>query len=911
MATLPLPEAILLEIHQSLGLPGYPTGKKTKFATGQDSLESHKDMGADVLHAIFEALDLDPQSRVDVIKNFKEFSNAYKFLELHTWTFAANQRQILWALMGHFFIPGIARHVPFWSLGQALDKGMPGGRFWYLPEPREVDGKASLSLPVAQVVDWLLDLLDMPLEKFADQRSESTDGGHDGLRRSLYNWRTTTPIRPDTIQKYFADDTVLHFSGAFLLPKEGSHAEQIAAALDFVKRKGLTADRLRLEIPMTRAGRVEAILDGRADEDEQALFVECLVDRYSAPSLHTIRQRLLLARMMQDGYLRLLKFLCPGVDPQCADGQQNKLLQLLAIYKFVYNLTVDAWRNCQGQGRHVENAWFENHLPTWDRHGLFLSILPSRKATANQVLALLLTRRFYEVQGGDDLEDHIGLDAESALPIMRRSVERATAFADELNSELHLVQQLKGSPPWPALQAEHRYWVVSQSAQAEGLSTRAKEAAIQRLRDLAATPAETVQAILFELDGYLNGERNNRPKDTRVKVQSLLDEAKASDGYVLWKAAILQYEAKHLLACNDFDGAGKLLREALEAGRERNYGLLRGEVARDCLAVDVANQKLIANNHEKYYREMLAGGMMGESEEIPTLEETARWASGYFWETLYKPYPDVRAEERLASGLAEKLFKGLMPLLSSGSQEDLQGWINGNRHLLKSSLPDVDGNSVLMILIKMRTHHMQRVPLMRMMTPPELQSEIKRFETMLEVWRQFLAQLAKEHPRQLNLPDLKGQTPLMLMSEAGDAELVSIMLQAGADPEMQDLHGMTALHSAIKSRVDGCVNALLDHPCQPNNLTRDGQSPLHTASWTANLHAVKRLLQMAPELAWQRNSQGATPLEQVEFLIENPDALKDLNERRAQDGKRFATKQELMDIAQLLEQAIPCRSAPA
>lgn len=905
MSTLPLPEAILLEIHQSLGGQGYPTTKKSKFATGQISLEAHKAMGEEILQAIFDALDMDPRAQVDALDNFMEFGNAYKFLELKTWNFAADQRQVLWTLLGHFYVPGLARRVGFWSLAQVLDKGMPGGRFWYLPEPCEVDGKPSLYLPVAQVVNWLLDLLGMPLEEFADQRSESTDGGHDGLRRSLYNWRNATPIRPDTIEKYFSDGTVLDFEGAFSPDGSGAPAQQFADALEFVKRKELTADKLRLEIPMTQAGRLESILDGHADEDEQAVFVGRLAERYAAPSLRTIRQRLLLARAVQDGYIRLLKTLCPGVDRQCADPHQNKLLQLFAIYKLVYNLTIDAWRHCRNQDEAVENTWFEQHLPEWDKHGLFLSILPSRRETANQALAHMLTRRFYEMQAGAELEDCIALDAQLALPIIQRNAERAASFADEINCELHLVERMKSSSPWRALQGEHRYWVISQVAQHTDLSPCAKEAAIQRLRDLAATPAQTVQAILLELDSHLNGERKQRPNDTRAKVQTLLDEAEASDGYELWEAAILQYKAKHLLACNDLEGAGKLFREALEAGLERNYGPLCGEVARDCLAVEVANQKLIANNHEKYYRAMLAGGMMAECKEIPPLEETARWASDYFWDTLYKPYPGVPAEKRRASGVIEKMFKELMPLLISGDQGGLQDWIKANRPLLKSNLPDVNGNSVLMGLIKMHSLFLQRFPLMRQMIPTELQGEARRFESMLGYWRQFFGQLAKESPKQLNMPDLKGQTPLMLMTEAGDTELVRIMLQAGADPEIQDWQGMTALHSACKSRVDSCVDVLLDQPCKLDKLTNEGRSPLHTASWAGNVHAVKRLLQLAPGLVWARDSFGNTPLELAEFFIEYPDALMGLAERRAQDGKRCASKQELEVIVQLLEPVAP------
>lgn len=905
MSPLPLVEAILLEIHQSLGCPSYPTTKKNKFATGQDSLAAHKATGEEILHAIFDALNMDHRARLDAIDNLTEFGNAYKYLELNTWTFAADERQILWMLLGYFYMPGLARRAAFWNLGEALDKGMPGGRFWYLPEPREVNGKPSLYLPVAQVVDWLLDLMGIPLEEFADKRSEAMQGGHDGLRRSLYNWRKDTNIRPDTFRKYFSDNTVLDFKGAFVLDSNRSPAEQFADALAFVTRKQLTADQLRLEIPMTQPGRLEGILGGSADDDENADFVACLARRYVIPSQHTVRQRLLFARMVQDGYDRLLKFLCPGVDRLCADAQQNKLLQLFAIYKFAYNMTIGAWRNRKDQGEAAENAWFEDHLPPWDARGLYLSILPSQRISANSVLAELLTRRFAEMQPGAALEDHVGLNAESAAPIIQRNIKRMKATAEEFKAELELTERLKTASPWRTLQGESRYWVISQIAQRRDLGSKVSQAAIKRLRELAATPSETLQATLFELDGYLNNERSNRPKDTRDRVQTLLEEAESSPAYELWEAAILQYKAKHLLACNDFEGADKLFRVALEAGLKRNYGTLRGEVARDCMATEVANQKLIVNNHEKYYREMLAGGMMTECEEIPSIVETARWASEYFWDTLYKPYPGIQPQKRRASEAGRKMLEELMPLFFAGNRDDLLAWLKANRQLLKSTLPDVDGNSVLMLLIKMHSSFAQGL---HKLPAAMLDGEQENFAAMLEHWRQFLGLLAQQAPTQLKIADIKSQTPLMLMAEAGDTELVRIMLQAGADPEMQDLQGMTALHSAIKSRMDSCVDVLLNYPCILDKRTFDGQSPLHTAAWSANLHATKRLLQLAPELAWKRNSRGLTPLEHVEALIEYPEALSSLAQALAQNGRRCATKQELVGIAKVLEQAMPTHS---
>lgn len=877
------------------------------FATGQKSLAGLKEMGTKILLDVFQALDLDPKAQMDVLGNYQEFGNAYKFLELNTWTFAADQRQVLWALLGHIYVPGLALRVGFWSLRQSLDKGMPGGRFWYLPEPQEVNGEASLYLPVAQVIDWLLDLLGMSTEELADQQSEKDKNAKDGLRRSLYNWRTETLIDVKSIDKYFASKVLLDFKGAFKLQYVISPSEQFASALAFVRCKGLTAEQLRFEIPMTQEGLLEEVLAGNVNEGVQAVFVECLAERYAAPSMHTIRQRLLLARAVQDGYARLLKVICPGVAKDCADAEKNKLLQLFAIYKLVHNLTVDAWRNCGDQGETADYEWFEEHLPEWDKCGVLLFILPSRRASANLELAHWMTRQFFEMQPGAELENYVAFDAQSEVAIVTRNMERASQFGDEIMTELSLVERMKAASPWRALQTESRFWVVSQVAHDCSLTPLARQAAIQRMRELASMPSQTVQAIVLELDAHLNVERKVLLKGAEEKVLALLEEAEASAGYELWKAAILQYKAKHLLSCNDFDGAFLLFQEALTAGTDRSFGPLRGEVGRDCLAVAVATQKgvgrkLIINNHEKYYRAMLAGGVMADCEQTPSIEDTARWAYNYFWDTLYKPYPGYQAQRQRSAETVEKLFRDLLPLFISGNQAGLKTWIKSNRQLLKSSLPDVESNSALMALMKLHFRFVQILPMLQSEILGEMRADGERFGNMLEEWKAFLALMITESPKQLNIVDLKGQTPLMLMAEDGDTEMVKTLLQAGADPDTQDWQGMTALHSACKSRVDGCVDALLEHPCSLDTLTNEERSPLHTATWVGHLHAVNRLSELAPNLVYKRDQHGNTPIELAERLIENPDELKVLKERRAQDGKGCASKQELEAIVSVLEQ---------
>lgn len=312
----------------------------------------------------------------------------------------------------------------------------------------------------------------------------------------------------------------------------------------------------------------------------------------------------------------------------------------------------------------------------------------------------------------------------------------------------------------------------------------------------------------------------------------------------------------------------------------------------------VANQRLIPESHEKYYREMLAGGMV-EGNVAPNIEDTARWSADYFWNTLYKPYPGL---ERMAPLMRERVEESLR-LLMSGDSDGLRDWMTRNRSKLNSRLPLVTGDSLLLSWIKGHANFVKKLPMMREMLPPELKTEQNKFEVILEHWRQSIGLLTQQAPKQLNIADFKNQTPLMLITEAGDTQLVRIMLKAGADPEMQDRQGMTALHSAIKSGVGSCVDALLDHPCHLDKLTIDGQSPLHTAAWSGNLHATQRLLQLAPRLAWQRNTQGMTPLERVEHLINNPQAIQHLAKELELQGRRCATKDELLKVVDLLEKA--------
>lgn len=898
MAIIPTFERQLLEIHQSLDLDSYPSKIKAQFADLGLETKNHQKKLEEMLDAIFRALDMDPLACRDALQGLMEWSVFQRAVELHTWTSEADERQILWYMLGYSYAPGLGRRVAFWNLEGAFDKGMPGGEFWFLPHIDPISG--TVQLPVPSVTKWLLDLLDLPMD-CAKEQLGSTKNDHedkkDSIERNLYNWLNGNTPRSSTINEYFQLNSELDFKGCFELAPDLPHVVRLAKASEFIARKGLDAEKLRDQIPMTQPGRIEAILDGSASDEEKQLFVELLLVRYAKPSAKLIRQRFLVARMVQDGYRRLLKALCPGVNESCPDPAENKLLQLVSIFGTSYNATINAWKN--SETRDEEDALFESELPPWDIEDIFLCVLPSRFDSAYKELAALLSRRFAQLHPGQELEDLVTLD-KSALPGHIRN--KAQRLMDELEADkrcIVLIDRLRTGSPWRILGEENDYWIVSQIAQDSTLSKKARDAAINRMRELASSPSQVIGAICIQLNDLLNCSKKDRPADAKQTVDKLLAEARQNPAYMQWQAPLLQYEAKHHLALNDFNNAASLFREALDACSERNFGPARGEIARDALACAVANQRLLPGNHEKFFRNMRDYGIF--EGEPPSLEDAARWASEYFWKDLYKPYPKLANLRPIAALQAESYIKETIPLIFEGNQEGLREWLTSHaKDFRKNRLKEVRGDTVLMSWMKIRNFFTSNLPTIKAALPPHLQHEANKVREHMDRWRQAILMLITAWPEQVNLPDFKGQTALMLAADADDEVLVEALLSAGADINAQDYKGRTPLHAAITGRSIKCAGAILQYNPDTKNCTANGgQTVLHTAVRMADTKLIRLLLTQEPSLGSRTNQQGQTALMLAENILSD---LKNFQELMALERRYIGTKEDFEAVIAILKE---------
>lgn len=646
VANFPSVESILLQLHKSSGMSAsggrtLKTDDKRDFGSLGLSLAKHEDIGVDILGDLFAQLGLDtqPQACEFATRHLMDFGNFFKAVELETWTFGASSRQVVWHVAGHVIAPSLGRYLALWACDETLDTGMPGGAFWFLPTIDESRG--AVDLPVPKVLDWLLDLMAQSQADLKDHLGKLPDTKADSYIRTLHNWRKGSLPRPSAIHEMFADenDDRLPFAGTFELSGYESPNEALRSALQFVARKGLTAEQLRAQIPMGRPGLLESVLRGEAVAELQTHFIQLLLARYARPNAQVIRQRLLIARWCQDGYERLCQFLHPDVDASCTDISVNKVHQLVRILIRSYNLTIEAHSRGDG-GEAAENDYFEAHLAPWERATLFRGVLPSKMRTADVAVGRALTRTLTEVVECSHLDDLIVVPTEMGPPAPPRPWLRFVRHSQEDQQVAELSARMKRTSPWRVLQAETSFAVVRQLRDQPGLNRGVRSVVMSRLAELASTPTQRMDVLLCELDDLMNVSAPGLNAENQRKVESLLTQAKTLPCFENWEAPVLSFEARHQLSQGRAKDALTTFKAALDACGKDSFGCLRAEIARDSWATVLATDTHLGpERREKFYRNMVAfGGFDGPT---ACIEKTEAVIAAYFWENLYRPYADA------------------------------------------------------------------------------------------------------------------------------------------------------------------------------------------------------------------------------------------------------------------------------
>lgn len=895
MAHIPSLEETLTQVRKSFGLKRNP--QESGFAKFELSIQGSVSIAHEIIKGILKALGIDEHACVDLLGNVDEWATFNKGLELNVWTGKASQQQVVWHMLAYVYVPVLARRLAFWVIHNlehqlpSIDTGMSGGSFWFLPAVNQEAG--TIEMPIKQVLNWLIDISG---ESSIDALlAPSTDANIDSHIRTLHNWlEGTLPKSSEMIDEIFSDNLVFETKGTFHLQQVWTLDERFNAAMRFAQSKGLfSALMLHAEIPMS-IERISTLYGSEVIDSDKDDFVKQIAARYAKPSSAIIRQRLKVARLVQDGYFRLNEYLNPGVDDRCIDPEKNKLLQLLGLFQTIYNLTIKAFE-IHPHSIEQQDVWFEQNLAPWDKADLLMAITPSIKNSACLLLAERFTRKFMLLTPEAPLENLVPWNLEVTGNIIKNRLGLVKQQHDEDTRLIKLRERIRVASPWRALLEEESFWVLSQLA-FQNLSSKLFGMVLKRMRELAETDGQTVHVNLIEIEGILHAESKYRAHGAKETVQRLIAESENSFGFEEWKAPLLRMRAKHRLFQNDFSGAISDFKLALEACKERGFGGLRGEVARDGFATELMVYGFVPENQEVYYRNWIAFAEF--SEGVPAYEDAAVLCEELFWESLYQPYSDIDPEFGLPVSPHKSAIKETTKLIFDADWDGLSVWLNKNAKKYRNRrIKEARRNSLLLAWLKLL--HSQEVMFSTLKhLPTSLQNQLGSFSEVIQNYRQSIVILIKAWPEQAKISDFKGQTPLILVADNGDEELTKQLIPF-SDINAQDYLGRTALHAAVTSNSKACVSAILD--CEDLDVTRvtkEGNTALHMSVRFGLPEVAGLMLKDFPGLRYQENLSKETPQSMALNIYKNFNSWKDFMHLQS---RHIGTKEDLEQIIAMFE----------
>ena len=132
-----------------------------------------------------------------------------------------------------------------------------------------------------------------------------------------------------------------------------------------------------------------------------------------------------------------------------------------------------------------------------------------------------------------------------------------------------------------------------------------------------------------------------------------------------------------------------------------------------------------------------------------------------------------------------------------------------------------------------------------------------------------LEEVISMHPESIDAVDAQGRTPLTWAASRGDEHAVSLLLDAGADPNTFDVYSDGAITHAAENDHKACVRLLLEANAELSPVLPSGQTQLgavnHTTRYASKVSSLKQLLDSGADVE-ASTLEGWTPLINVARL---------------------------------------------
>lgn len=307
------------------------TLQKRRFYTHEIKEQKYREH----LALIFEKLNIDTQNE-KLIDIFIDLINLYLpiYNKINLTRFIATQEKINWVILKRLVIPYLAERFSSldYDYNLRIDKGLSGGKFWYLPD---ITDYPNVKLPMEYVMNWWLDLYGKGLDKLCEELDNKNHNEKKPFesKNTIKQWiKKSIPDRK-SIEEYCS--IPLSYKGIFEVDENDSIDIQFKKACDFIINvKKLSIDNLKHEIPYNSLVDKIFIEKKSISDNEQKEFVKFIKERWTKPTAEKLINSFIIARSSQTIYQELLKYFS---FQDSNDIEENKVLQLIYLYSFIYN----------------------------------------------------------------------------------------------------------------------------------------------------------------------------------------------------------------------------------------------------------------------------------------------------------------------------------------------------------------------------------------------------------------------------------------------------------------------------------------------------------------------------------------------------------------------------------------------
>ncbi|PLY11108.1 MAG: hypothetical protein C0626_00635 [Arcobacter sp.] len=306
------------------------TLEKRRFFNKELSAEKYREH----IELILEKLSLDTKNN-QLVDIFIDLINLYIpiYQKLNLIKFGATQKKMNWVILKRLVIPYLAKRLSSldYDYNSRIDKGLSGGRFWYLPD---ITDYPNIKLPMEYIMNWWVDLYGKNLDSLCDELDNNNQSESKAFesKNTIKQWfKKSIPDRK-SIEKYCS--IPIRYVGYFKPNVNDTLNIQFQKAYTFVvETKKLSIDEIKHEIPYNSL--VDKVFSNESiSKDEKKEFVRFISERWEVPTKEKLISIFIIARGSQSIYENLLEYFA---FEDSSDIEENKLLQLIYLYFQLYN----------------------------------------------------------------------------------------------------------------------------------------------------------------------------------------------------------------------------------------------------------------------------------------------------------------------------------------------------------------------------------------------------------------------------------------------------------------------------------------------------------------------------------------------------------------------------------------------